>query len=244
MALSSNSVIHFTDKKESLHGILLNNFKLSYCIEELILDDKPISFAVPIVSFCDIPLSEIKNHIDKYGHYGLGLTKNWAIKKKLNPVLYMQTNSQLSASYRRVYLKYILDPHKTIVDLDETEKSIVDILRYIKNYQNDLKRGQELYKNYRFSDEREWRYALDYNESARFIYSLNGFNKDEQNKSLESYRLEFEPNDIKYVIIQDESEISEFIEVLKSAKGKSYSYQDVERLLTRIITTKQIMEDF
>lgn len=246
MRLSSNSIIHFTNNKEALIGILTNNFNLSYCTESIILDNKPLSYAVPMVSFCDIPLSQVKEHITKYGAYGIGLTKEWAQKSKLNPVLYIEKNSNLSKSYRNIYFKYVVDSGKNLYEIDDKQKSIIDILRYIKNYQNDLVRGKQTYKDYRFSDEREWRYVLDYeNENAQLIYAMNEhYNKELANKSLSECKLKFEPNDIKYIIIKSEKEIPEFLTVLKEAKGKNYTYHDVERLMTRIITTEQIEEDF
>lgn len=244
MGLSSNSIIHFTNTKDALKGILTDNFKLTYCNENVILGKKPISFSVPMVSFCDIPLSEVKVHISKYGTYGIGLTKEWAERQKLNPVLYVEKDSLLSRSYLTVYKEYLVDSGKSIENLDLKEKSIVDILRYIKNYQNDLVRGDQVFNNYRFSDEREWRYVLDFEEKAQLIYASKNFNKTAANKTLNNYRLEFEPNDIKYVIIQSENEITEFLELLRTTKGKTYTYQDVERLMTRLITTEQIVEDF
>lgn len=198
-----------------------------------------------MVSFCDIPLSQVKEHISKYGAYGIGLTKEWAQKSKLNPVLYIEQNSYLSKSYRNIYYKYVVDSGKNLYEIDDKQKSIIDILRYIKNYQSDLIRGGQVYKNYRFSDEREWRYVLDYEEEAQLIHAINNnYNKDIANKSLENYKLIFEPNDIKYIIIEREDEIPEFLNILKEAKGKTYTYHDIERLMTRIITTEQIIEDF
>ncbi|HEX5711199.1 MAG TPA: abortive infection system antitoxin AbiGi family protein, partial [Sulfuricurvum sp.] len=202
-------------------------------------------FAAPMVSFCDIPLSQVKNHITKYGAYGIGLTKKWAEKQKLNPVFYIEKHSSLAQRYLNIYMEYIINSNKFIYNMDEKEKSIVDILRYMKNYQDDLTRGGNIYKDYRFSDEREWRYVLDYNNDIPFIYALDEhYNKENANKDIDKYRLKFEPNDIKYVIIQNENEIPEFLELFKTTKGKNYSYHDVERLMTRIITTEQIVEDF
>lgn len=245
MSLSSNSIIHFTNNKEALKGILSDNFKLSYCAESISLNDATIEFAAPMVSFCDIPLSQVKNHITKYGAYGIGLTKKWAEKQKLNPVFYIEKHSSLAQRYLNIYMEYIINSNKFIYNMDEKEKSIVDILRYMKNYQDDLTRGGNIYKDYRFSDEREWRYVLDYNNDIPFIYALDEhYNKENANKDIDKYRLKFEPNDIKYVIIQNENEIPEFLELFKTTKGKNYSYHDVERLMTRIITTEQIVEDF
>ncbi len=249
MGLSSNSIIHFTNSKESLKGILRENFRIFYCLEQVIIGNYgPIEFAVPMVSFCDIPLSEVKSHIKKYGAYGIGLTKEWAERQKLNPVLYVEKDSLLSRSYLTIYKEYLIDTKKTIAGSENKEKCIADILRYIKNYQNDLVKGGEIYKNYRFSDEREWRYVLEFNEKIEFILNKTNFDTDEKkqnaNKIIENYRLEFNPNDIKYVIIQDDSEIPEFLDVLKTSKGNKYSYNDVERLMTRLITTEQIIGDF
>ncbi len=166
-------------------------------------------------------LSQVKDHITKYGAYGIGLSKEWAERQKLNPFLYIEKNSRLSESYSTVYFDYVVKSGKNLNQLDNKEKSIVDILRYIKNYQNDLTRGGNIYKDYRFSDEREWRYVLDYNEPPQFIHALNEhFNKAEANKLLANYRLEFDPNDIKYVIIENDNEISEFVDIFRSTKGK------------------------
>jgi hypothetical protein len=68
-------------------------------------------------------------------------------------------------------------------------------------------------------------------------------NADKVDKPLLPIRLEFEPNDIKYIIINDDSEIGEFVDHLRRVKGKNYSLHDIERLTTRIFTTEQIKTD-
>jgi hypothetical protein len=248
MGLSSNTIIHFTNSKDSLKGILKENFKVFYCLESITLGNKLMECAVPMVSFCDIPLSEIKQHISKYGAYGIGLTKKWAEEKKLNPVLYVEKDSFLSRSYHTVYKEYLIDTKKKRSEVDNKEKAISDIIRYIKNYQGDLIRGGQIFKDYRYSDEREWRFALDYNLTPNYILPIRDFKTEQQkteaNMEISKYSLEFTPNDIKYVIIQNESEIPEFLDVLRTSKGNKYNFNDVERLLTRIITTEQIVEDF
>ncbi len=244
MGLSSNTIIHFTKKKEALEGILKNNFNINYCIEKILLENKSIEFFVPMVSFCDIPLSQVKNHIDSYGSYGIGLTKKWAERQKLNPVLYTENNSSLSKSLRNALVGFLRNQDEGLKVLEEKEKSLLDILRYVKNYQADLiRKDMETIPNYRFSDEREWRYVLGYDKTNKFLCSANNNNKADLNNSILGHKLKFEPNDIKYVIINNDSEIKDFIEILREAKSK-YNSEDVERLITRIITTEQIREDF
>ncbi len=248
MGISSNSIVHFTDSKQALKSILKNNFKIHYCKEEICFnDDNTFQIAVPMVSFCDITLSQVKTHMQKYGNYGLGLTKEWAKRKKLNPVLYFAKNSFLAHSYLNFFIEHFKNPgnRKEIPDLSDDSKRLFDIVRYMKNYENTLTRQQEVHENYRFYDEREWRYVLDFMQHPHFLYpTKTDFDKDVANKGIESYILEFEPNDIKYIIIKDEEEISEFINVLRTAKGKKFSMNDVEKLTTRIITSTQIYEDF
>lgn len=250
MGLSSNSIIHFTRTKDNLKGILADNFHLNYCIEDVILGNKNTTYIAPMVSFCDIPLSEIKNHIENYGSYGIGLSKEWAIKQRLNPVVYIEKNSFFSESLLELFRStYDAQIHETKATHG------LQVFSHIKNYENDLfRKGKEPKLNYRFSDEREWRYIPSYNdvfndENERFVFpSKNEFQTPEQkakyNDRIQHLKLTFEPNDIKYIIINDESEIREFVDYLRHVKGKTYTFDDVERLTTRIITTQQIYSDF
>jgi len=218
MALSSNSIIHLTKTANALKGILQENFNIKYCLEMVNLTE-PLNYASPMVSFCDIPLSQIKEHIGKYGAYGIGLTKEWAQKNKLNPVVYIQSNSYLAdsiqESYREIATKDTIDWDK----LTKSQKNWLNILRHVKNYEADLSRGGEVIKDYRFSDEREWRFTPDYKNCNEMAIHPAGYKTDVQkngmNKKLEKLKLNFEPKDIKYIIIERESEISEFVEILK-----------------------------
>lgn len=245
MGLSSNSLIHLTNKKSALKGILTDNFRVKYCAEEIeIRGAKTIRGAFPMVCFCDIPLSEIKNHIEKYGHYGIGLKKSWSEKKSLNPVLYIERNSTLGERVHHVISTLLKG--KKISDTDETVTALADLARYMKNYEGDLTRKGKIIKNYRFSDEREWRYVLPPSE-GRIMYTMSDYNKPGKkaiiNDNIKDKRLTFELNDINYIIVKKEDEISEIIALLKKVKGK-YSLDEVDRLMTRIITTEQIIHDF
>ena len=116
----------------------------------------------------------------------------------------------------------------------------------MKNYEAALERMGEIVQNYRFSDENwSWRYVPQYTENCEMLVGRKQYEtkKDEVDKLLVDMRLDFEPNDIKYIIINDDSEIGEFVNHLRLAKGKKYSLHDMERLTTRILTTEQIRTD-
>ena len=64
MPISSNSLFHFTDTVENLFNILINDFIPHYSLEKIKVGNMMFEFAFPMVCFCDIPLSQIKNHIE------------------------------------------------------------------------------------------------------------------------------------------------------------------------------------
>lgn len=251
MPLSSNTIIHFTRTKQSLMGILENNFQIHYCKETTKFDGDDFGgYLVPMVSFCDIPLSEIKEHISKYGTYGIGLTKEWAERQGLNPVLYINEKSSLAACLRDTIDEYVIDKDGDLEDLSESEKKILDIIRYTKNYESDLNRGGNSIPNYRYSDEREWRYVPPITDDCSMVFGLdyasheaNTHDLERSKRLLKKQALAFEPDDIKYIIIESDDEISDFLDFLRKVKGKTYSYHNIERLMTRILTAEQIFTD-
>lgn len=244
MSLSSNSLIHLTKEKDALTGILTNNFKIKYCLEELLTQSGKLSYAVPMVSFCDIPMSEIKNHIAKYGAYGIGFTKEWGQRNQLNPVFYVDKNSSVGKAYFEAFDNLFRITNSRVNTLSETDAKLLDVFRYMKNFEGDLDRNGEIERDYRYADEREWRYVPS-RDQTQMVYNKEVYlpRKDSINLKLNSLQLYFEPKDIKYIIIEHDKEITEFIRILQDAKSK-YAYEDVQRLLTRIITVEQILNDF
>lgn len=252
MGLSSNSIVHFTNEKSSLKGILSEGFKISFCRENLRFHKSNFVAYVPMISFCDTPLSQVKDHIQKYGDYGIGLTRDWAIRNRLNPVFYIEPGSFLAESYD-VALDVLYEVDKYIQEDKKAEyiltyDKILDFVRYVKPYDGILERKGVKLDSYRFADEKEWRYVPPIGSTSWMHYPEAAFSDSHQRevaeKELSGKRLDFLPEDIRYIIIKDDSEIHEFIRLLDDVKGGGYSKRDVERLTTRIITADQIRTDF
>jgi Putative abortive phage resistance protein AbiGi, antitoxin len=254
MGLSSNTIIHFTKSLVNLKGILTDNFKIKYCRETIVTKSKTHNLLFPIISFCDIPFSQIMTHVNSYGHYGIGLKKSWAEEKGLNPVLYLDKGSSLAEHiFTRLYEKLKVGKSK-ISEFSPEERYLLDFMRYLKNYQGDLSRtGKKTIKNYRFSDEREWRYVLDpsleyplfgtvpdtlLNDEPRYKAA-----KKEYSEKLQKERLIFTPEDVNYIIISKESERTNIIDTLEKVSGK-YPHEQVKRLISRIISVDQLKTDF
>jgi hypothetical protein len=247
MPISSNAVFHFTKTKEALKGILEGNFKIKHCKETIRIGKEVAVVRVPMVSFCDIPLSQVKEHVGRYGGYGLGLKREWAVSRKLNPVLYVEPDSNLSASYRAA----VGDLFKAQGVDGRTETAsaysrLLDILRYMKPFEDVLQRAGAEASRYRFADEREWRYVPSLEELKRAYVLEKDWPSlgDEASAEIVDFRLSFEPNDIRYVIIRDDFEIDEFVDHLRKVKGKKYTHDDVQRLTTRLVTIEQVKADF
>jgi len=243
-------LFHFTSKK-GLYGILKDTFSISYSSETIVGLNKSTEFAVPMVSFCDLKLSELKN-MESYGEYGIGLTKEWANRNGLNPVFYANKQSSFTGDFIEAVegLYNQLDLMADLSGRDAAEKNYMNILnayRYIKNYEGDLKRkNHKIVKNYRFADEREWRYVPSLNEKIYPFIPTTKMNtaalKKQFNRSLSHLNLSFQPEDIKYLIIKSDDEISDLISHLEMVKGR-YDEETKRRLASRILTSEQIHDD-
>ncbi|WEK17963.1 MAG: abortive infection system antitoxin AbiGi family protein [Candidatus Pedobacter colombiensis] len=102
MQRSYDSLFHFTTNIDVLISILKKKFKGSYCREEFRYGDQTIEQFVPKISFCDIPEGTLDIY-KNYGGYAIGLSKEWAKSKGLNPVLYVESHSLLAKSLIDAY---------------------------------------------------------------------------------------------------------------------------------------------
>jgi len=333
MQVTSDTLFHFTTSAKNLESILSKKFQLTYCKETFTLDYQSHDYFVPMVSFCDIPLSLAKNQIDKYGSYAIGMTKEWGIRNKLNPVVYIEKDSLLgidvqvslddtltlmdvihrmitsgsaimkileSTKYfenqnnsitkftdkvnsikgfkdemeKRNAIKSLteelnsikafnenLKTYKTILGeysgsitqlnkiLHDTADSKFYFFRYIKNYQGSLTRQGKINKNYRFYDEREWRYVPAISDK-RVETLLN----EEQYKKyrsaskmkplIDKISLNFTSEDIKYLIVKSNKDIPKLIKSIQSIDNLTKNANDAAILTTKILTVEQLNTDF
>jgi len=245
--LSARTLFHFTTELKYLIQILEFNLRPRYCLEDTswATSDKinKIEMAYPMVCFCDIPLSKIKKHLTTYGNYGIGLKKEWGFKKSLTPIIYSRKNAKTSRIVEELINWYTKNGEP-----NDLKYIISDIIMYMKPYYGKMYRNSE-YKKTRFYDEREWRWIPEINRPDLKMHLemqeyLDLEHKEKENKRIgKYYTLDFKPNDIKYLILNDDSEIDTFITKLEAIKGK-YSPTTIKKLTTRILTTEQIKYDF
>jgi hypothetical protein len=243
MAISTNSIIHYTDKIENLLGIISEGFKVRFCSELMQSPRWIIDALVPMISFCDVPFSSFQDHIQAYGSYGIGLSKEWAHIKGINPVLYMSKGSSIN----NTYLNYMAEtiPKKTKADiraLDFMKKLIV----YAKNYQADLERKNIKLPDYRFYNEREWRFILqEHNRKIILpVFGPKDGDKERLNESISDLRIEFDVTHITYIIVKTIDEIEITINAIRNAYNDKCTSKQLDILLSKIISVEQIKNDF
>ena len=245
MAISTNSIIHYTSTFRTLKAILKEGFRLNYCIERLDLGKTKSQAAHPMISFCDIPLSDSTQHFAAYGRYGLGLSKVWAVSNGVNPVIYIDRNSLFAACIAEL----ILERRKASSNLTGKQKE--DILRiksYAKNYSGPFARRSIKTNDYRFYDEREWRLVPSDKmlQGASFSISADYYQKDKDSYDarLSGIKITFTPKDVSYIIVKTTDEIPKMTNFLRAAYSRTATADELDILLSKICSTEQIIADY
>jgi hypothetical protein len=253
MAVSANTLFHFTRERDSLLSILQGAFIPNYCMEDLtsVLSNGPIyDVFVPMVCFCDIPLSQINDHLTNYGSYGIGLKKSWGIKKGISPVLYVAPHSRTAQLVRRVVKEAGHDRFKS----SSIRQDLLDFYKYVKAYEGmELPRGVEPEKGISkkvtrtYYNEREWRYSPLRLKAYAAAFG-NAHEVTNQNNRLKAEeRLAFQAGDVKYIIVAKENEISKTIRLIEGLKNISGTHRlspsAVRLLASRVISAEQIGSD-
>ena len=131
----TTSIFHYTRNIDNLLSILRHGLKYSYCYEEYF----GVYIALPMVSFCDIPISRSSEQCSKYGIYAIGLSKdfiNTTMDRFFGPVIYLRENQ--------------------VKNLPE---NISDIYGFIKPFESEIIRkrfGKKTKKHQIHYDECEW----------------------------------------------------------------------------------------
>jgi hypothetical protein len=220
----ASSLFHFTRRRSTIKKILHGfSFRASYSIENVreFGFEKPY-LGIPMVCFCDIPLKFIRQHSRKYGGYGIGLTKEWAIKKKINPLHYLVKSSLVARS-----IKEMRDSLKesTFVASGESVYEIQRRMPAITNVQDGIVRLAAFTKVYEekevtFYSEREWRFVP---EARQFSFNATRHKavSDRLNRDYHSSDpdyLGFAVDDINHIIVPSAKAIIDVVEMINKLK--------------------------
>lgn len=234
MGLSSDVLWHQTNKSALVN--ILNEMKLRYGYAlETIFQYRREGFAIPIISMCDLPFSELHSYLGKYGGYVIGLSSDWGKRNAFTPVWYNHKESgivkMLSSLYTRSYKAEDLD----------TAYTALRLMSYIKLVEGTLKRRE--YKKYRFYDEREVRNCptIEEFQDLKLTWLMNKseyekFKEDNGGTPLLSVGVNFEWSDVKYIIVDKESEVDEF--------NRQFICNNAQASHVQIFYATQVLRDF
>lgn len=178
MAISAQTLFHFTKYKYLKEIIKAKAFLPRYCFEETIFQNDLV-YAYPMTCFCDIPLSQISSHAKTYSNNGIGLKKTWGIERGLNPIFYIQNESYPMNLIKKALI-HAFKENKKMPDGNISIKTVnpgflkyfLDLTAYYKpragKTWNKVKRSFEVNPHTSrpnitdFYDEREWRFVPDH----------------------------------------------------------------------------------
>ena len=210
---------------------------------------------------------DIKNnntHFSYYGEYAVAFSKSWGEQKKLQPVHYLNKDSQYVKAFSALFERIFKDDDIP----DEYSQDVINHLAYIKPLRGIMNRNVirsdssfstvQVYKN--FHDEHEWRYV----PSADVLSSLKTesiianptiiplFNEISNRLENECYKelwLDFSYDDIRYIIVPDIYARIDIIRTIMDLPNSCFENQkDIlmqkSVLISKILVLAEIRKDW
>lgn len=205
---------------------------------------------IGMVCFCDIPLNLVNNHTNVYDKYAIGLTKDWGCSVGVSPVTYLPNSGGTKSLIENLINSYYNDFPciqtlqekgfaKELIDKDgqlfaqimSFYNKIIEFVCYTKPYQGDYKRGNYVVKDYKYYDEREWRFI------PNDVLSTPCLSKS-KTQSIgfdfpELYPLSFEVGDITKIVVPKNE-----LELIKGEVSKLSVMKKFD--LSKIITLEEL----
>lgn len=253
MKPKSDSLFHFTSKFDYLTNILSHGLQPRICHEDIsFLHGKSRLLSVPMVCFCDIPISRLTDHTDFYGFYGIGFTRQWAEKNEIHPVSYTSKSSPLAEASRFLLRKFKKmsstggglrridqDFQQDLIEYTQKIKRLMAFSKPYRGKQEKRSIKQLVPKN--FFEENEWRFVP--NDYVFNDLSENPEKIVTQNNRHAANALTFEPRDITYIFVKSENEIDKIFDVVMKTFKPKYDNSTVKKLLTKITCLDLIEKD-
>lgn len=224
-----------------------------YCVEDIsYLELESFEkIAYPMKCFCDINLHRIQEHLQWYGYYGLAFSKAWGMRNCIQPVHYINPESELRKDFATAFSAAL--NAKTDDESSEQIKMknyLLHQLMYFKPYDGMIKNRVTGEQNRKcFTDECEWRFVPDVSKVKyeqmlldNSVYDIRLLT-DLSNSmfGMQEISLSFDYSDLKYIIVKtidDFQELAAAIVDLKLDKLKE------QQLFSKIIIWDVSKGDF
>ena len=209
-------------------------------------------------------LEKDNTHFAYYGEYAVAFSKSWGERKHLQPVHYLNKDSQYAKDLSALFVRIFQDDDIP----EEYSKDVINRLAYIKPLRGIMKRRitrnnlrsttVEIYKN--FHDEREWRYvpkaealaALNTESiiaNPHIIPLVEGISKGLEQDSYKKLWLDFSYDDIRYIIVPNIHARIDIIKTINDLPDGCFESQDdilmqKNVLISKILVLEEIRKDW
>lgn len=224
-----------------------------YCAEDLgylkISGIKKMAF--PMNCFCDINMHKLEDHLSWYGYYGLAFSKEWGMSKKIQPIQYMNPDSELRKDFASAFSAALkVDPAKQTAAQRKMKSFLLHQLMYYKPYsgmfenRNTKKRCRKC-----FTDECEWRYIPDVSIAGfrqvyydeKIINAGGLIDMSNAMSGIPEISLPFEYSDVKYIIVKDNAD---FVKLTTAIAEIGLEESSERELISKIIVWENSRGDF
>lgn len=252
--IQADTLFTFTTELDHIVAYIKNKMvPPRYCEEDIrylkIRHLKKIAY--PMKCFCDINLHRIEEHLQWYGYYGLAFTKDWGMQRQIQPIQYINPNSELRKDFTTAFSAALKsDVRKESTIQFKMKSFLLHEMMYYKPYEGKMKnRNTGKIEKKCFTDECEWRFIPDVTragfEQVYFdenILNAGGLNDLSNAMSgLQEISLNFDYADLKYIIVKTLSDFDVLAEqIMTWGLDKSGEYQ----LLSKVIIWDNSKGDF
>ena len=211
-----------------------------------------------------VGLEKNNTHFAYYGEYAVAFSKSWGEQNNLQPVHYLNKDSQYAKDFSALFDQIFRDDNIP----DAYSQDVINRLAYIKPLRGIMKRRiirsdmssstVEIYKN--FHDECEWRYV----PSADVLSSLkiesiianpllipfsNEISKGLENDRYKALWLDFSYDDIRYIIVPNAHGRIDIIKTILDLPDTCFENQDhilmqKNILISKILVLAEIRKDW
>lgn len=243
MGLSTNILWHQTSNEGIKNIIEKKSFVCSYSLETILWKGSTRKIAFPMISFCDIPFSDMHEYlldkegkvVGKYGKYTIGMKREWGKANRLSPVWYRDKDSSSLRSQMDAYREIENQNYKEYSNMD---KLLWFITANTKNYDGDLSKYK--ISSYRFFDERECRFVPDFNRVLKNDIcpsiseeSYEEYKKKNGSSLISNICIPFTVKDISYILVSQTNQIKRIKEL--------FGDEDTSQIV--FLSYKQIIQD-
>ena len=247
MKPKSHTLFHFTRSLNSLKSILNAGFWPRYCMEDVSwqtpLPESTPFVAFPMVCFCDIPLSRIEEHVNFYGDFGIGMTRDWAVTNGLNPLMYMAGHNSVAKAVMNI----------SDIANESRARKMVDVMTSLRHLAMHIKpaigkmvvNGLPVQKD--FYQESEWRYIAQQDNLDRFLKAdkfADEISRAKANEATQKHAmLRFLPRDVRYLFVRSDAEIPALVNFIQTDLDQ-YPSADLKILVSRVTSLETLRADW